>query len=432
MVSFHKYKICAEKRHLKLSWIKLHYAKLFIGMMVFGLSFATGSLLGNHFDNPQKHSLEQKIEKNRPVNILFMGIDARASEVNSRSDTMILASINKKTKQVALVWIPRDTRIQVSGHYAKINSVNYILGPEEACKVAGDLLDTDVKYYAVTNFTGFAKIIDILGGVDIDVEMNMYHADPNPALNINLAKGLQHLNGQDALRYVRFRGGPTADIGRTGRQQNFIKAMVKEMIKSKNIFKLPKLIPEIADNVHTNIPLKDILYMADLARDFDFTGIVTQTLPGFSFTDPQTGASYWEADREISHGIIEDLLSGETFEVATDPPGWARPVYVKQEIQNEDSEDSENSEDSEEIEANQDIDQKLEGSVESSEEAEESNRETGENVPENETESSDTGEAPVWQDGNNDAAETDNRDETTTTENSIETETSSQQEKFSE
>ncbi|MDD3890092.1 MAG: LCP family protein [Syntrophomonadaceae bacterium] len=320
-----------------MGWIKMYYGKILAGLLIFGLTFGTGTLVGNFFYG-NNQSIEQKLEKSQPVNILFMGIDARAKEVNSRSDTMILASINKKTKQVALVWIPRDTRVKVKGHYAKINSVNYVMGPEEACKVVGDLFDTKVKYYAVTNFTGFAKIIDILGGVDIDVEMNMYHPDPNSSLNINLTKGLHHLNGQDALRYVRFRGGPTADIGRTGRQQTFIKALGKEMMQGENIFKLPQLIPEISDNIHTNIPLKDILYMAEVGRDFDTDNIVTQTLPGFPFTDPQTGASYWEVDQEISHGIIDKLFAGETFEVAKDPPRWAKPVYTKPESQEEETE----------------------------------------------------------------------------------------------
>ena len=137
---------------------------------------------------------------------------------------------------------------------------------------------------------------------------------------------------------MRFRGGPTADIGRTGRQQTFIKALGKEMMQGENIFKLPQLIPEISDNIHTNIPLKDILYMAEVGRDFDTDNIVTQTLPGFPFTDPQTGASYWEVDREISHGIIDKLFAGETFEVAKDPPRWAKPVYTKPEPQEEETE----------------------------------------------------------------------------------------------
>ncbi|SHH05157.1 transcriptional attenuator, LytR family [Thermosyntropha lipolytica DSM 11003] len=260
--------------------------------------------------------------KNR-VNVLIMGIDARKTELNSRSDTMILASIDKQSRRAVLIWIPRDTRIEVKpGVSAKINSVNLLKGPEAACRTVGELLNCEVKYYVIVNFTGFARIIDALGGVKIDVETDMYHYDPDPALSINLSQGEQVLSGQEALGYVRYRGGPTADIGRTARQQKFIKALAEQMFSGGNILKLPGLVPELMENVRTNIPLREAMRMAKMAKSFDPANIVTQTLPGYSFTDPKTGASYWEADREIAKGIIDDLFNGKTYEVAKDPPNW--------------------------------------------------------------------------------------------------------------
>jgi len=259
----------------------------------------------------------------RQVNILFMGVDARSAEINSRSDTMILASIDKQSSKAVLIWIPRDTRIEVSkGRYDKINSVNALKGPEAACQAVGKLLNTRVDYYVVTNFQGFAQIIDTLGGVHIDVETNMRHYDPDPSLNINLAKGPQVLNGQDALRYVRYRGGPTADIGRTARQQKFIKAVIAEMFTTKNIFKLPELVPQLLEHVKTNLPATEITALASLAQKFNTGNVITQTLPGYSFTDPKTGASYWQADEKVTPRIISALFAGETFDVIQDPPNW--------------------------------------------------------------------------------------------------------------
>lgn len=305
-------------------------------IIVFILTFGVGYIIGNILEiGFFKESLEQKATKGKTVNVLVMGVDARSAEMRSRSDTMILVSIDRKTNKIAMVWIPRDTRVEVGiNRYDKINSINALKGPEAACDVVGKLLGTKVNYYAVVNFTGFAKIIDIIGGVNIDVESNMQHYDPDPKLSINLTKGQQYLNGEDALRYVRYRGGPTADIGRTGRQQKFIKATAKEMLKPKNIIKLPKLLPEVFEHVNTNIPTNDMLYMINLAREFDSDSIVTQTLPGYSFTDPRTGASYWEADKKITKGIIDDLLAGKTYDVAQDPPNWVKPaptVYEKEE-----------------------------------------------------------------------------------------------------
>lgn len=259
----------------------------------------------------------------KQVNILFMGVDARSAETNSRSDTMILACIDKQASKVVLIWIPRDTRIEVSkGRYDKINSVNAVKGPEAACKAVSDLLNTRVDYYVVTNFQGFVKIIDTLGGVHIDVETDMRHYDPDPNLRINLAKGPQVLNGQDALRYVRYRGGPTADIGRTARQQKFIKAVIAEMFTTKNIFKLPELVPQLLAHVKTNLPATEVTSLANLAQKFNTGNVVTQTLPGYSFTDPKTGASYWQADEKVTPRLISALFAGETFEVIQDPPNW--------------------------------------------------------------------------------------------------------------
>lgn len=297
--------------------------KMVVLILVFAGFFGVGNLLAGYW---QKPSVEEAVSRGKPVNILVMGIDARNAEENSRSDTMIVASVDRKTGQAVMVWIPRDTRVEVSRNRRdRINSVNALEGPEAACQVAGKLLGTRIDYYVVTNFSGFEKIIDILGGVNIDVETDMRHYDPNPKLNINLGKGPQLLNGADALRYVRYRGGPTADIGRTARQQKFVNALARQMFSTRTIVKLPQLVPEIAQHIRTNIPASDMLFMMKVAREFDPAQIKTQTLPGYPFTDPRSGASYWEADPEIANGILDDLFNDQKYDVAQDPPNWVKP-----------------------------------------------------------------------------------------------------------
>lgn len=317
--------------------MKINRQLMIVLAIVFALTFGTGILIGKNI--VFNESIEEKASKGKAINILLMGIDSRAKDANSRSDTMILVSIDRNTNKIAMVWIPRDTRVEVGfNRYDKINSINYLKGPEAACDAVGKLLDTKVNYYAVVNFAGFAKIVDLLGGVHIDVDINMRHYDPDPKLSINLTKGPQLLNGEDALRYVRYRGGPTADIGRTQRQQKFVKAIAKEMLEPKNILKMPKLIPEVFEHVNTNIPTKDILFMVNLAKEFDADAVITQTLPGYPFTDPRTGASYWEADKKIAKGIIDDLLAGKTYDVAQDPPNWVKPAPAIYEPPAEDEE----------------------------------------------------------------------------------------------
>lgn len=296
--------------------------KAVIGFIIlFIATFVFGKYIGEKLLGGSTESVASQEAKGEIINILFMGIDARDAKSNSRSDTMILASIDTKSKKVAMLSIPRDTRIKTAtGRSEKINAINYTEGPEEACKVVGDLLNTEVDFYVVTNFAGFGKIVDTLGGVDLEVETNMVHRDVS--YSINLPKGFQHLNGDEALQYVRYRGGPTADIGRTQRQQKFIKALAQQMFKAKTILKLPQLLPQISKNINTDIPMSDMIDLAKMAQKVDTSKITSQTLPGYPYTDPSSGASYWEADADTSKIIITSLLKGKTFPVVGDPPSW--------------------------------------------------------------------------------------------------------------
>ena len=297
-------------------------------VIIFAVMMALGAVLGGHLNSIFFESVQTKETKGKTINILFMGIDARNAKENSRSDTMIVASIDPDTQKVAMVSIPRDTRIKNSaGRYDKINGVNYLEGPEAACRQVSKLLDVPVDYYVVTNFGGFGDIVDALGGVHINVEENMRHADPvNPALAINISKGYQYLDGKQALAFVRYRGGATADIGRTENQQKFIKALAAEMMQSKTILKLPQLIPEIKENVRTNLPLQDMIYLANMAQKLDMENIAAQTLPGYFYHDSITGASYWEADKKIAGILMDSLLKGESFPVMSEAPPGARPA----------------------------------------------------------------------------------------------------------
>lgn len=297
---------------------------------VFLVMLALGIYTGEKLNDRVFESVATKDSKGKVINILVMGIDARNARENSRSDTMILASLDPTTQQVVMVSIPRDTRIKnARGQNDRINSVNWLQGPEAACKEVGKLLNVDVDYYVITNFGGFGDIVDALGGVHIDVETNMYHADPiNPELAINLKKGPQYLNGQQALAYVRYRTLPTADIGRTENQQKFIKALAAEMLQTKTILRLPQLIPELYENVKTNIPLQDMIYLGQMTQKLDLENIIALTLPGYFLTDSQTGASYWEADKKIAKTLIADLKTGAEIKVVQEAPPGANPVKM--------------------------------------------------------------------------------------------------------
>jgi LCP family protein required for cell wall assembly len=279
------------------------------------------TLVGAEINSVFPHSIKIRINRGEIINILLMGVDARpGEEQNTRSDVMVVASINFKLDKIVLLSIPRDTRIEGWDRTGKINMINQLKGPEESCKEVSRLLDKDVEYYIITNFEGFEKMIDTLGGVDmyVDIDLRSY------TNGVFLEKGNHHLNGKEALTYARFRETQQGDIGRTARQQNLLKALARQLGRKENVASLPRLLSQLRENVQSNISLSDIVHLANLIPGLKEDDIINQTLPGYHYVDPYSGASYWEVDREIARSIIDSLFKGERFEVHLQAPPWAR------------------------------------------------------------------------------------------------------------
>ena len=257
-------------------------------------------------------SIEKKADRGKDINILIMGIDARPGEMTARSDTMILASIHPTIHKAVLIWIPRDTRLDtpVKGSY-KINSVNFFKGPEATCNVVGKMFDVDVDHYIMVNFNGFENIIDKLGGLDMDVDINLHSARSN----IHLVKGRQHLNGREALKYVRFRIAPRADIARTERQQKLVSALIEKLSEPATMIRIPLLLPELSKNVDTNIAFQDLIFLSQMKYLLDTNNIYTQTLPGYGYNDRYSGASYWIIDPQLTPSVIKSVLYGHRYEM---------------------------------------------------------------------------------------------------------------------
>lgn len=296
------------------------YKRMFIMGLVFGLCFVAGCSLPRFvnfaFWDPSGHNRQDAAAVGEPVNILLLGIDARPGEENARTDTMILVHIDPQKKKVAAVSIPRDTRVPIGDGTDKINAANVVRGPEYASELVGDLLGINVDYYVLTNFQGFARCVDALGGVTINVEKRMLKRSEG----IDLYPGVQRLDGKKALAYVRFRSDSLGDIGRTERQQKFMIAFAKEMFSTNAITKLPALIPELRRNVKTNMGLGMMLKLASMAPDFKPENLYCQTLPGYFYVDPDNHLSYWIADKEKARRLIATLMEGRKVAVVEEVP----------------------------------------------------------------------------------------------------------------
>ncbi len=214
------------------------------------------------------------------VNLLFLATD----ESGLLTDTVMLCSFDPDRERLNILSIPRDTRIRREGSYYKFNAL-YALGEEgnrheEPIRYLKELTALPIHYYAVTTPDAVRNIVDMLGGVWIDVPIRMYYQDPEQNLSIDLSPGYQLLNGEKAEQFTRFRAGyADADLGRIDAQQMFLKELIRQKAKPRYLSKAPQIFKELSTQVDTNIKLSDIPLFLKLLTDFDDWEIQTYTMP---------------------------------------------------------------------------------------------------------------------------------------------------------
>ena len=227
----------------------------------------------------------------------FTMVVAGTDKDGIRTDTIIVATFDTKNKTVAMLNVPRDTLSKAkSGGTHKINAA-YNNGIERTKVELKNLLGFAIDKYVILDFDAFEEIIDAIGGVEIDVPVNMYYNDPDQDLHINLKKGLQTLDGANALKYMRYRGYANADIARIEAQQKFYKALAKKMATPSTLLKLPALADVVMNNVETDLTLGEIIWLGATYITIDTSTIVTETLPhsakyinGLSYVLPSKSA----------------------------------------------------------------------------------------------------------------------------------------------
>lgn len=261
------------------------------------------------------------------IHILFLGTDDKG-DTASRTDTILLVSLDPDTGEAGILSIPRDTRIYIEerNRWDRVNAVHAYGGPQLTVKEISSFLNVGIDYYLETDFAGFSKIVDTLGGVEIFVERDMKYTDTAQDLYIDLRAGNQILNGDQALQYVRYRDrlgdialvDPQYDLygGRVERQRRFIMAVVDEMLQPSTILKLPRLIGQIWDAVETDIPWTTALKLAFAADRFTVDNIATAVVPGNSGLIG--GASYWIADMEQLKQTIDWVIYGNPLPLTSE------------------------------------------------------------------------------------------------------------------
>lgn len=280
-------------------------------LIVFILSGMVGAFFANALiDNKPEIKNEQKgllVAKDK-VTVMIMGVDERADDVG-RSDTLMIATLDPERNQAALLSVPRDTRLKIDDYgFDKINAAYAYGGRQLTQKTIESLLNTQIDHYIKININGFTRIIDALGGVDIDVEKRMYYEDPwddNGGLYIDLQPGMQHMDGKTAITYVRYRD-EEGDIGRIKRQQNFMKAVMDKLVSPTIIPKLPSIVSAVSDSIETDMSVSEILSFLGTLQDAKDNGLKSDMVPGKPVYIE--GVSYWVPDISKTRQILANTL----------------------------------------------------------------------------------------------------------------------------
>lgn len=302
-----------------------HFFKIFlVFFLIFSIAIGTGLKIYLDKDEKEKEAqvkankieeLEEKVEKER-VNILLLGIDAldgKYSENNSRTDTMMLFSMDPENNSAFLLSIPRDSRVKIRNHgMDKINHAHAYGGVDLSLKAVKDLLQIPIHHYIRVDYQALFKTIDDIGGIEIDVPMNMYWSDPyaTPPLLINLKKGKQILDGQKSMEYLRFRSGYAGnpDIVRIQAQQDFVQKVMEKILSPASVARVPKYIDTMYTYVDTDMSKKDMLELAKDGVKLDPAHLKKMTLPG---EGRYVGiVSYFILDEPKMREDIKFLLAG--------------------------------------------------------------------------------------------------------------------------
>lgn len=309
--------------------------KVLVVMLVILSMTVLGGVLAVYYENWEKdmsendsnlaqflsgkvNAKEKELEPN--VTCLVMGRN------QALTDFIVLMQYNPNTREVSMLSIPRDTFVGSASVDGKINSIYANKGISGIRAKVEELTGIEVNYHVLFDASILKKVVNELGGVTVDVPINMDYDDPyqNPPLHIHLKKGTQLLSGSQAEQFVRFRknnngtGYPNGDIGRIDAQQRFIKALISELLKGENIGKVKNLAQIVINGTKTDVSM-DVVeeYLGDLVT-FKMDRMRMDTLPGLGQYKSYNGLtrSYYIHDEEASKILIDELFNKSINEVS--------------------------------------------------------------------------------------------------------------------
>ncbi len=247
------------------------------------------------------------------TNVLVLGLDDAVNADNipeHRADAILLISFENATGKVRLLNIPRDTwvRAALDKGEMRLGSVYTVGGAPLMVRTLNQMCNISIHQYVVLDMNAFGKLVDAIGGIDLYVEQDMDYEDPASDLAIHIRQGYRHLDGEGAEHYLRYRGGELGDLGRTQRQQKFVKAFYAKLLRVDTLLKVPAIADVLRKDVITSAEMFDSVHIGNVIRKLSSEPPRTIMLPGDFSRDDDT---VWVMDRAATDAIIEELFPSE-------------------------------------------------------------------------------------------------------------------------
>lgn len=322
----------------------LFFLVLIIAISGYYVYNSYSSLMGVYtgFKRDKSELREEEVEITKePFTLLIMGVEDYATEgSNGRTDSLMFATIDPKTAQVSLMSIPRDTRVTIAGRNQKdkINAAHAYGGEKMTIETVENFLHVPVDHYVKVDFEGFKAIVDAVGGITVDVPFDFWErSDVDYNKKIYFKKGEQHLNGEEALAYVRMRKqDPKGDFGRAERQRQVVEAILHELNSPSTVFKINDLAKTIGKYVKTDIPVSDGIALYNKFSEFDPSSIETITLEG---EDQKINGIYYFVPDEASVQAARQTFMENLGEVEPEANAETETSATKNELESDEDEE---------------------------------------------------------------------------------------------
>ncbi|MBS8263717.1 LytR family transcriptional regulator [Mesobacillus boroniphilus] len=246
----------------KVRWVRVFGALLILGIFMVGMFTifqyieGTYKAINQPFKKAEAEPFQGEKDTKEEVNVLLLGSDSRG-EKQARTDTIMVAHYNPQSNNVKLISLMRDMYVSIPGHGKQKLNAAYSLGGTELLRQTIKMnFGLDIHHYAIVDFKGFVKAVDLLvpNGIKVDIPYEM-----SDGIGMTLEKGTQQLHGEELLGYVRFRQDRLSDFGRVQRQQEVVSKLKEESVSLNSVTKLPELLDLLHTYVDTSIDSTTLL-----------------------------------------------------------------------------------------------------------------------------------------------------------------------------